>query len=311
MSVETDIRTDPRDHVVQFYESDHELIETVAAYVVEAVSSGEVAIVVATPDHTLAFTAALEAAGVDAGRAIEDGSLVTLDAAETLDRFLVDGKPDPERFDAVIGGLVRRTAADGRRVRAYGEMVALLWDAGHVTAAIELEELWNGLRRDLPFSLLCGYRASSVAGDDHAEARHQVCHLHSQIVGPARGEEARAFPAEARSARLARRFVAEVLLRWGHADIIDQAVAIVGELAANAVFHARSDFVVAIVADQGVVRLSVRDGSPERPAARTAPASSTSGRGIALVAAMAARWGAEPEGKGKVVWAELAPPAVR
>jgi anti-sigma regulatory factor (Ser/Thr protein kinase) len=305
VSVETDIATDPRDHVVRFYDSDQELIETVGTYLADAVSSGEVAIVVATPDHSLAFVSAMAAAGLDPARAVEDGTLITLDAAETLACFLVDGHLDPERFDAVIGGLVRDASAGGRPVRAYGEMVALLWDAGHVTTAIELEGLWNHLRRDLPFSLLCGYRASSVAGDEHADAFHQVCHLHSEVVGAESTEEARAFAGEPRSARLARLFVAETLRRWDLHDMVDDAEAIVAELAANAVFHARSGFVVALSSDKGVVRLSVRDGSPVRPAVRAYLPAATSGRGLALVAAIAARWGDRCDGDGKVVWAEL------
>ena len=33
----------------------------------------------------------------------------------------------------------------------YGEMVAVLWAAGDVMAAAELEELWNDLAREIPF----------------------------------------------------------------------------------------------------------------------------------------------------------------
>ena len=80
---------------------------------------------------------------------------------------------------------MRDAAASGRRVRAYGEMVALLWDAGDVLGAIELETLWHELGRELSFSLFCSYPASSVSGPEHAQALHQVCHLHSAVLRPA------------------------------------------------------------------------------------------------------------------------------
>ena len=44
-------------------------------------------------------------------------------------------------------------------VCVFGEMVWLLWDAGQVNAAIEVETLWNELGHQYPFSLLCAYPA--------------------------------------------------------------------------------------------------------------------------------------------------------
>jgi hypothetical protein len=48
-------------------------------------------------------------------------------------------------FRSVVGRLMSKAARSGRPVRAYGEMVALLWDAGHLDAAIDVELLWNEL----------------------------------------------------------------------------------------------------------------------------------------------------------------------
>ena len=42
-------------------------------------------------------------------------------------------------------------------VSVYGEMVGLLWSQGMTISAMHLEELWNELQCELPFSLLCGY----------------------------------------------------------------------------------------------------------------------------------------------------------
>ena len=86
----------------------------------------------------------------------EAGQLVTLDAADTLAELMVGDHPDPARFDAAVGEAVRDALVGGRRVRAHGEMVALLWDAGNVGAAIELEDLWNELGARIP--LACSVR---------------------------------------------------------------------------------------------------------------------------------------------------------
>lgn len=289
-------------HLVRFYDGDDELIESVARYLADGLASGEAAIVVATEAHCRAFRAAMTGAGIDVDDARDTGRLVVLDAAETLSSFAVEGVLDPRGFDEVIGGLVRRAGQEGRSVRVYGEMVALLWDAGRVTTAIELEGLWNDLGRELPFSLFCAYPSSSF-DEAQGQALEHVCRLHSDVVRPA--EEARAFAGSLRSPGAARRFVREVLGRWGRADLVDDASAVVTELATNAVLHAESDFVVAVSRSNGAVRIGVRDAGTAPPVSRDGDLTTVSGRGIRLVSAMADRWGTEAVDDGKVVWAEL------
>ena len=46
-------------------------------------------------------------------------------------------------------------------------MVALLWDAGLVNDAVQLEEMWGSLGLSHSFSLFCSYPARSVTGDGH------------------------------------------------------------------------------------------------------------------------------------------------
>ena len=221
-----------------------------------------------------------------------------------MQRFLVDGEPDPREFERVVGGLIREAAAAGRPVRVYGEMVALLWDAGHVNAAIALEDLWNRLARELPFSLLCAYPAASVAGEAHADALGELCRLHSTVVG-APEAATRAFARALDAPRAARRFATELLAPTERAELVADARLVVSELAANAVVHARSDFGVTLSLAGGVLRISVRDASPAPPSAGEPTPTDTSGRGLAMVATTAHAWGWEPLDDGKVVWAEL------
>jgi len=174
---------DPRDHVVHFYALDDELAERVASYLADAIQAGGVAIGVATAHHRAAFEARLSSVGVDVTAARARGTLILLDARETMTGFLVDGRPDPVRFHSVIGDLIRGATETGRPVHAYGEMVSLLWDSGQVNAAVELERLWNELGRQLAFSLFCAYRFESVSTDDRVDALRDVCRLHSAVVG--------------------------------------------------------------------------------------------------------------------------------
>lgn len=150
----------PQDHLVQLYEVDEgALVSNVSRFLVEGFRAGSNLVAIATSEHQQAIRSALSEAGVDALDAEQRERLVILDAHETLARFMVDGYPDWNRFDGTVGEVVRRAiaGADGRGLRAYGEMVGVLWKARQFPSAIRLEQLWNKLRRSKPFSLFCAY----------------------------------------------------------------------------------------------------------------------------------------------------------
>ena len=175
------------DHLVELYDSDADLAASVRAFLAPAVDGGDTALVVATAAHRAAFAAAFAAAGHDLGRAEAAGRYVALDAAEVLAGFMVDGMPDPARFRAVVGPRLAAEAAAGRRVRIYGEMVALLWAAGRVGAAVALEDLWNALAAGHEFALLCAY-PSSVAAQRPVRAEFELmCAQHTRVVLPGSG----------------------------------------------------------------------------------------------------------------------------
>ncbi|HSC03038.1 MAG TPA: MEDS domain-containing protein [Solirubrobacteraceae bacterium] len=291
------------EHVVQFYDQDDELARAVGDYLSAAVRAGEVAIVIATDAHRQAFEAELSRAGVDTAHARREGSVVWLDAAETLSEFVRDGEVDPAGFRNAVASVMREATRTGREIKAYGEMVALLWDAGHVLGAIELEKLWNGLAVELSFSLFCAYHIHSVAGEEHADALHEVCRLHTAVVDDAKAR----FRAGPDAPFAARRFVAGLLGRRPYGDRVDPADAqlVVSELATNAVIHAGTPFSVAVRSDGSAVRISVQDWSSMQPVMREDNPDALAGRGLRLIAMVSRSWGVEYGPDGKTVWAEL------
>lgn len=300
----------PGEHIVHFYERDDDLAQTVGAYLTSATSDGGAAVVIATPTHLAAFAAELEAAGLDTAGGRMDGTLVFLDAAETMACFMFAGRVDPEAFQQVIGTVLREAAAAGAGapVRAYGEMVGLLWDAGDVLGSIELERLWNDLAREIEFSLLCAYHSASVSSPDQAEALQQVCRLHTSVLHAAsRSEFSSQFPAERDAPSAARHFAADALRSWGLAgDALDDAQLVLSELSTNAVIHACSPFSVTVRAENSLVRISVSDQSRVRPKLRDTDPAALTGRGLHLVAALAIDWGVDVSADGKTVWATFA-----
>ena len=165
-------------HLVEFYETDADVAGAVARFLAPAVSGSGAAVVVATPAHRAAFEVALVNAGVDIASAIAAGRYVSFDAAELLATFMVDGGPDEEAFQREVGGVLERMTAAGQPLRIYGEMVALLWEGGDVASAVELEDLWNDIRSQYDFDLLCAYRLSTFDNEDDAQAFRRVCEQH-------------------------------------------------------------------------------------------------------------------------------------
>ncbi|HEY2748682.1 MAG TPA: ATP-binding protein [Polyangia bacterium] len=173
----------PLAHAVQFYENDLFLAHAVAKFLADGLSRAEPALVVATEPHRAAFASALAEMGIDVDAATASGQLLMLDAAETLAQLMVDGRPDAERFDRVVGGTIRRRVGEhgGRPLRAYGEMVDLLWREGERSAALLLEELWNDLGARESFSLLCAYVMGNFYKRSDGEAFALVCDAHSHV----------------------------------------------------------------------------------------------------------------------------------
>jgi PAS domain S-box-containing protein len=109
--------------------------------------------------------------------------MVLFDARETLDKFMRAGRPDANLFATHVGGIIdgRIHARPESRIRAYGEMVDLLWRDGNKDGAIELEELWNELGRSRPFSLLCAYVMDDFHTKSDGEPFLRVCRAHGHV----------------------------------------------------------------------------------------------------------------------------------
>jgi PAS domain S-box-containing protein len=173
-------------HSVQFYSDDKYLISVLARFIGSAVGAGDAAIVIATPPHRTELAERLSARGIDVARAVQQGRYVALDAEETLSRFMVDGWPDEARFVEMMGEVVlhaRSTVQDEHgRLALFGEMVALLWDAGNSEAALRLEQMWNLIAQSHSFSLVCGYPLTHFYREEHGEHFQKICAEHSAVI---------------------------------------------------------------------------------------------------------------------------------
>lgn len=115
-------------------------------------------------------------------------------------------------------------------------------------------------------------------------------------------------PRAARAVGPARRWVRDTLTGWNLGAVAGQAEQIAGELAVNALRHARgeSPIVLLLMYTAGTLRVEVFDRDPARVPVKGSPAlTDVGGRGLIIVEAFSQRWGTRVTDEGKSVWAEL------
>ena len=166
------------EHFVQLYDDVGPLAAAVSQYVESGLARGEAVVLVVTPAHRDAFLGKV----ADARSALASGQLSVLDAERTLQRFMANAMPQWHRFHEVIGGLIAELRLSYPTVRAYGEMVDVLWQRGEREAAIRLEEYWNELGRLQTFSLFCAYRLSPLEAGSYGGALESVCNAHTHLI---------------------------------------------------------------------------------------------------------------------------------
>lgn len=228
------------EHFVHFYEEDDFIVDSICRFVLEGLQLSETVVVVATDEHLNALNRRLSQRKLDVVAAITTGHYVPLSAEATLADIKVNGRISPDRVRDVIGNTLLQTRITGRRLRVFGELVALLCAEGDIQGAIELENLWNEFKVVQPFSLYCAYRLNAFTEQSMTE----VCRTHSHVIPaesfttlPTGDSQARAVAVLQQKAQLLEteideRLRAEEDLRLAKAQLESQVVAL-GELVAR------------------------------------------------------------------------------
>src|SRR5688572_3362338 len=160
----------PGEHVAQVYQDAEFLLEAVCHYVASGLEKGEGVVLVMRQANWDSLQRRLEAAGADPAAAIVRGQLFRYDA---------------DAFREVIGGAISKARRHYPEVRAFGEMVDILWRRGHRLGAQHLESLWNDHIRQRPFALFCAYYMDPLHESTYGGPIESVCKSHTHLI-PAR-----------------------------------------------------------------------------------------------------------------------------
>jgi hypothetical protein len=153
------------EHCVQIYEDDTVFLDALELFVLAGLQLDEAIILIATDSHLQLLSDRLVRAGYDLAAAIERQQFIGLNAQKSLSTFMHDGWLDEAQFNDFVTTLLQRVRPQYPKVRAFGEMVALMWANGDHAATIRLEHLWARLCKSEEFSLFCAYPRAGFIQD--------------------------------------------------------------------------------------------------------------------------------------------------
>jgi hypothetical protein len=167
------------------FSDDTVLLDSFTRFIAAALKADNAAIALVTKSHQESLRQRLKAEGVDTDDAIQQGTFILLDVADTLATLLVDGSPDPVRFLEDFSGLIKEAAkaakAEHPRVAFCGECLGRLWAEGKTDAAIRLEQVCDELIKTHEVDILCAYPLRSFHGEEDEHIFQSICAEHSAV----------------------------------------------------------------------------------------------------------------------------------
>jgi CheY-like chemotaxis protein len=180
------IEDDPVDHVVVFHPDDQACVEGVGKFLGKALRRGEAVSVVTVEPIRAGLARYLNAQGWPVGELGEFGPYRAIDSADVATAILRDGRPDVTRLEAVVADLeqyrLSNNTGPGSHLTLVGDIATHFLLRGNLPAVIELEQLWTGLTRGLPFRSLCCYSMKLFSDGTHGHLLPDICTQHHAVA---------------------------------------------------------------------------------------------------------------------------------
>lgn len=174
----------PCEHVVQIYGDDRVFLDGLEGFVGNGLRQGESVVVIATAMHLHGLEKRMRANGIDVERVRAENRYVARLAEDVLTSFMEKDWPDEQRFVEAVQGLMSLARGpSGRKMRAFGEMVAILWSRGNHAATVHLELLWTRLCAAEKFPVFCAYPRDTFS-KNATESIVEICRIHSRVAPP-------------------------------------------------------------------------------------------------------------------------------
>jgi DNA-binding response OmpR family regulator len=178
-----DIATPPHHHEMLVYSDDEVLLETLTRFIATALTANSAAIVVSTKSHREDLAQRLKELGLDIDGAIQQGTFISLDVAETLSTVMVRGVPDRDLFFEGLRGSIESAAKAAKtgnpRVAIFGECCGQMYAEGHLDVVKSIEKMGNDLVKTHNVDILCAYQFFPGQEDD--SVFKSICAEHSTV----------------------------------------------------------------------------------------------------------------------------------
>ena len=170
----------PCDHLIQIYENDKIFLDTLEGFAGAGFLAGDSVVIIATAPHLENLNARLRKQGFNLESLKKKYQYIPLEASETLSKFMVNDWPDEKLLKNLVADILKDATKDNRKVRAFGEMVAVLWEKGLNGATVQLEHLWCDLHKG-DFTLYCAYPKSGFT-QSAVDSIDTICKAHTKII---------------------------------------------------------------------------------------------------------------------------------
>jgi hypothetical protein len=180
------VLTDPisGNHIVKVCRDDAERINSVAQYVNEGLTNGEAVAIIARPPLRKALNDFLVTQGFDLQSCKDQGKIEFFDAEFLLLSLRFDDGIDAEAFEKFVSHPLMVMKQKYDKIRAFGEMVDVLWQKGAYDEAMQLKDRWNDLFKKIEFSLLCTYSLNHLIPSAYDGALEHICRCHTHHIPP-------------------------------------------------------------------------------------------------------------------------------
>ncbi len=168
-------------HMIHLYRDPAHQVEVVSVYAAEGLRRGQKVFLIGDPLVLEHIEKRLTREGFDVAQLKALGELTPVDRNELKAKVFWEGKPDRERLKTFLDGIIDG-AKDRRGIRAWGNLVDALCQAGDFEASLMLEDLWNQVRGDRPLVSFCSYSTEGLVPDTAAEPLLRAFDYHTHLI---------------------------------------------------------------------------------------------------------------------------------
>ncbi len=169
-------------HMVQVCQNVTSQAEILTRYIKEGLLNNEGVIVIARPSLRRTVLSKLDALGFDSQTIKNQGQVRFFDAEFLLSNILIDGVIEEQAFQKLVGIPIQAAQSKFGKVRAFGEMVDILWQRDLQDMAMQLEDLWEDLCTKQGLVFLCTYLLDNLDPNDYDNALEKIYKHHTHLV---------------------------------------------------------------------------------------------------------------------------------